>query len=146
VFVCLFVFLRSNYRNIGPIWTKFGGYLNDIDPRLPIENGRYGSMDVTMATEKVFKLGLISSSCHKIGPIWMKFGVYLTDIVPRLPIENERYGSTDVIMATEKPLKLGLIHSNCRSIGPILMKFGFTTSYPIIWACFIIIDSSMLYL
>jgi len=117
--VCLFVFLRSNCRNIGPIWTKFGVYLNDIDPRLPIEKGRYSSTDVTMATESPFKLGLINSNCHTIGPIWMKFGVYLTDIDPRLLSENERYSSTDVTMATEKLLKLGLIHSKCRSIGPI---------------------------
>jgi len=48
--------LRSNCRNIGPIWTEFGVYHTDIVSRLPIENGRYSSTVVTMATEKPLKL------------------------------------------------------------------------------------------
>jgi len=124
VFVCFFVCGRSNCRNIAPIWTKFGVYLTDIDLRLPIKNGRYSSTDVTMATQKPLKLGLIHSNCCTIGPIWIKFGVYLTDNDLGLPIENGRYSSTDITMATEKLLKLGLIYSYCRAIGPIWMKFS----------------------
>jgi len=33
--------IRSNWPKIGPIWMKFGMYLADINPRIPIENGRY---------------------------------------------------------------------------------------------------------
>ena len=61
--------IHSNCRTIGPIWTKFGVYLTDIDPRLLSENERYSSTDVTMATEKLLKLGLIHSKCRSIGPI-----------------------------------------------------------------------------
>jgi len=94
MFVCLFVLfvcVRSNCRNIGPIWMKFGMYLTNIDLRLPIENCCYSSKDLTMATEKLLKLGLIHSSFRNNGPIWMKFGAYLTGIDLKLPVENDRY-------------------------------------------------------
>ena len=46
---------------------KFGVFPIDIDHNLPIKNGRYSLTDVTMATGKTLKLGLIHSNCRTIG-------------------------------------------------------------------------------
>ena len=63
---------------------KFGVYLTDIVPRLPIEDERYGSTDVIIATEKPLKLGLIHSNCRSIGPILTKFVFRFTTSYPNI--------------------------------------------------------------